>query len=89
MPIEHYYNLSLLEAFVKREGYYQRVEIECLAPARIVATIIRNAHSRDNVSVTQFMPLSIDQTARDDAYEYIKANADAIYAWAIQTTNKC
>lgn len=89
MPLEHYYNLSLLEAFAIREGYFQRVEIEQIAPARRIMELIHNAHYKPAKSASELWPLSFDHEARENAYDIIHANADEIKAWALQTKNLC
>ena len=88
LSVDEFYNLSLLEAFVIREGYYKRLELEHLAPARLILTMIHNANSPTQKTAQQLLPLSFDEDYKDINWQNIHDHADELKAWALQTKNR-
>ena len=82
MSLEDYHNLSLLEMTAKRVGYFERVEMEHLAPTRILATLIYNSNSKHGKTPQQLMPLNLDRKARDNKKRYMDEHAEDLKQWA-------
>ena len=81
MSVDNYYNLSLLEVFAKRVGYYQRLELEYYLPMRKVYTIIHNAHAKYPKTEVELIPLSIDEKLKNNRLQELEENRDEINEW--------